>query len=157
MVAVSAYINAKSYTDDRTGMAFDYSKKSGFLYSYAYAIDENNKRVKIDNLELWNKAEQAEKRKDARVGREYIIAIPHELMQKGKRKQGLECVMEYCDKIAKRYGVAIEFAIHDQDENNKNFHAHILTTTRKASFKNGELVLTEKSDLELSDKKLTAG
>lgn len=154
MIAVTAYINAKSYTDDRTGMTFDYSKKKGFLYSYAYAIDENNKRVKIDNLELWNKAENAEKRKDARVGREYIIAIPHELMQKGKRKQGLECVMEYCDKIAKRYGVAIEFAIHDQDDNNKNFHAHILTTTRKASFKNGELVLTEKSDLELSDKKL---
>ena len=154
MIAVSAYINAESYTDDRTGMTFDYSKKKGFLYSYAYAIDENNKRVKLDNQELWNKAEHAEKRKDARVGREYIIAIPHELMQKGKRKQGLECVMEYCDKIAKRYGVAIEFAIHDQDDNNKNFHAHILTTTRKASFKNGELVLTEKSDLELSDKKL---
>lgn len=154
MIAVSAYINAKSYTDDRTGMTFDYSKKNGFLYSYAYAIDENNKRVKLDNQELWNKAEHAEKRKDARVGREYIIAIPHELMQKGKRKQGLECVMEYCDKIAKHYGVAIEFAIHDQDDNNKNFHAHILTTTRKASFENGELVLTEKSDLELSDKKL---
>lgn len=154
MIAVSAYINAKSYADDRTGMTFDYSKKKGFLYSYAYAIDENNKRVKLDNQELWNKAEHAEKRKDARVGREYIIAIPHELMQKGKRKQGLECVMEYCDKIAKRYGVAIEFAIHDQDDNNKNFHAHILTTTRKATFKDSELVLTEKSDLELSDKKL---
>ena len=154
MIAVSAYINAKSYADDRTGMTFDYSKKKGFLYSYAYAIDENNKRVKLDNQELWNKAEHAEKRKDARVGREYIIAIPHELMQKGKRKQGLECVMEYCDKIAKRYGVAIEFAIHDQDDNNKNFHAHILTTTRKATFKDSELVLTEKSYLELSDKKL---
>lgn len=154
MVAVSAYINAKSYTDDRTGMTFDYSNKSGVLYSYAYAIDENNKRVKVDNLELWNKAEQAEKRKDARVGREYIIAIPHELMQKGKRKQGLDCVLEYCDRIAKRYNVAIEFAIHDQDNGNKNFHAHILTTTRKASFANGELVLTEKSYLELSDKKL---
>ena len=75
-------------------------------------------------------------------------------MQKGKRKQGLECVMEYCDRIAKRYNVAIEFAIHDQDNGNKNFHAHILTTTRKASFANGELVLTEKSYLELSDKKL---
>jgi hypothetical protein len=154
MVAVSAYINAKSYTDDRTGMTFDYSNKSGVLYSYAYAIDENNKRVKVDNLELWNKAEQAEKRKDARVGREYIIAIPHELMQKGKRKQGLDCVLEYCDRIAKRYNVAIEFAIHDQDNGNKNFHAHILTTTRKAIFANGELVLTEKSYLELSDKKL---
>ena len=154
MIAVSAYINAKSYTDDRTGMTFDYSNKSGVLYSYAYAIDENNKRVKLDNQELWNKAEHAEKRKDARVGREYIIAIPHELMQKGKRKQGLECVMEYCDRIAKRYNVAIEFAIHDQDNGNKNFHAHILTTTRKASFANGELVLTEKSYLELSDKKL---
>lgn len=154
MIAVSAYINAKSYTDDRTGMTFDYSNKSGVLYSYAYAIDENNKRVKIDNLELWNKAEQAEKRKDARVGREYIIAIPHELMQEGKRKQGLECVLEYCDRIAKRYNVAIEFAIHDQDNGNKNFHAHILTTTRKATFKDSELVLTEKSDLELSDKKL---
>ena len=154
MIAVSAYINAKSYTDDRTGMTFDYSNKSGVLYSYAYAIDENNKRVKVDNLELWNKAEQAEKRKDARVGREYIIAIPHELMQKGKRKQGLDCVLEYCDRIAKRYNVAIEFAIHDQDNGNKNFHAHILTTTRKAIFANGELVLTEKSYLELSDKKL---
>jgi ATP-dependent exoDNAse (exonuclease V) alpha subunit len=68
-------------------MTFDYSNKSGVLYSYAYAIDENNKRVKVDNLELWNKAEQAEKRKDARVGREYIIAIPHELMQKANENR----------------------------------------------------------------------
>jgi hypothetical protein len=43
---------------------------------------------------------------------------------------------------------------YDQDNGNKNFHAHILTTTRKAIFANGELVLTEKSYLELSDKKL---
>ena len=38
-VAVSAYINAEKYTDERTGRTFDYSNKKGVLVSACYALD----------------------------------------------------------------------------------------------------------------------
>jgi len=44
-VAVSAYINAQAYTDERTNRTFDYSNKKGVLVSACYALDENNNRL----------------------------------------------------------------------------------------------------------------
>ena len=162
-VAVSAYINAQAYTDERTNRTFDYSNKKGVLFSACYAIDENNQRRKLKNTELWNASEQAEaknKRQDsARTAREYIVAIPHELMEKDK-KEGVKCIANFCDKLAQKYNVAVEFALHDQDYNehgigNKNYHFHLITTTRAVSFDSeNNLVFGKKTAFEMSDSEL---
>lgn len=162
-VAVSAYINAEKYTDERTGRTFDYSNKKGVLFSACYAIDENNKRRKLKNTELWNASEQAEaknKRQDsARTAREYIVAIPHELMEKDK-KEGVKCIVNFCDKLAKKYNVAVEFALHDQDyddqgNGNKNYHFHLITTTRAVTFDDqNNIVFGKKTAFEMSDSEL---
>ena len=162
-VAVSAYINAQAYTDERTNRTFDYSNKKGVLFSACYAIDENNQRRKLKNTELWNASEQAEaknKRQDsARTAREYIVAIPHELMEKDK-KEGVKCIANFCDKLAQKYNVAVEFALHDQDYDsdgvgNKNYHFHLITTTRAVSFDSeNNLVFGKKTAFEMSDSEL---
>lgn len=162
-VAVSAYINAQAYTDERTNRTFDYSNKKGVLFSACYAIDENNQRRKLKNTELWNASEQAEaknKRQDsARTAREYIVAIPHELMEKDK-KEGVKCIANFCDKLAQKYNVAVEFALHDQDydehgNGNKNYHFHLITTTRAVSFDSeNNLVFGKKTAFEMSDSEL---
>lgn len=162
-VAVSAYINAEKYTDERTGRTFDYSNKKGVLVSACYALDENNNRIRLKNTELWNASEQAEaknKRQDsARTAREYIVAIPHELMEKDK-KEGVKCIVNFCDKLAKKYNVAVEFALHDQDYDsdgvgNKNYHFHLITTTRAVTFDDqNNIVFGKKAAFEMSDSDL---
>ena len=59
-----------------------------------------------DRSTLWNAAEAAEKRKDARVAREIEVALPHELTA----DQRLELTREFAQGLADRYGVAVDFA-----------------------------------------------
>lgn len=162
-VAVSAYINAEKYKDERTNRTFDYSNKKGVLDSQCYAFDENNNRIELNNSQLWNGSEQAEaknKRQDsARTAREYIVAVPHELF-KNDIATGVNCITDFCDKLAQKYNVAVEFALHDQDydENgngNKNYHFHLITTTRAVSFDSeNNLVFGKKTAFEMSDSEL---
>ena len=68
--ASAAYRAACKITDERTGEIHDYTRKSGVLYSEIITPDD----VPIDRSELWNKAEAAERRKDARIARVSIHA-----------------------------------------------------------------------------------
>lgn len=162
-VAVSAYINAEKYTDERTNRTFDYSNKKGVLDSQCYAFDENNNRIELNNSQLWNGSEQAEaknKRQDsARTAREYIVAVPHELF-KNDIATGVNCITDFCDKLAQKYNVAVEFALHDQDydehgNGNKNYHFHLITTTRAVTFDDqNNIVFGKKTAFEMSDSDL---
>lgn len=55
-------------------------------------------------------------------------------------------------------GVAIDYAIHEPNRkgDDRNYHAHIMMTTRQATLDNGVLVLGAKSNLELENKALKA-
>lgn len=149
--ASAAYRSACEITDTRTGLTFDYSKKKGVLFSRAF--DKNYDE--LDRNELWNLAEQSENRKDSRTAREYIIAIPHEIMTK-KNKSGAKLAIVFAKRLAEKYDVAVDIAIHAPDANgsNKNYHAHIMTTTRKLVHTKNGISLTDKADIELSNRKL---
>ncbi|EQD28610.1 mobilization protein, partial [mine drainage metagenome] len=81
-----------------------------------------------DREALWNAAERAEKRSNARVAREYELALPHELT----KTQRLALVRAFAAEIADRHGVAVDFAIHAPHRagDERNHHAHLLATTR---------------------------
>jgi hypothetical protein len=100
-----------------------------------------------DREALWNAAEAAEGRPDSRVAREYEVALPSELTP----AQRLELTREFGQELAERFGVAVDFAIHQphREGDVRNHHAHILTTTRKV----GEAGLLDKATPELSDTK----
>ena len=86
-----------------------------------------------DRAELWNAAERAEdkstRRSAATTGRDIILALPHELTD----EQRLAAVREFAAALVKRYGVAVDFAIHapDRHSDERNYHAHLLMTTRQ--------------------------
>lgn len=146
--ASAAYRAGCKITDDRTGEIHDYTRKSGVLYSEIITPDNSP----FDRSELWNKAEEAERRKDARVAREIIIALPAELDALERE----ELAVTFARELANDYGIAVDVCIHQPDKggDNRNHHAHLLMTTRKVSLENNEIKLSDKSDLELSDKKL---
>ena len=101
---------------------------------------------------LWNAAEQAEKRKDGRTAREWEIALPDELSAQERR----ELTVRFAKGLAAKYGCAVDIALHapDREGDQRNWHAHLLTTTRKVSAG----AFGEKCGIELSDtKRLSLG
>ena len=150
--AAAAYRCGGILYDERTDKTHDYSKKKGVVFSECF-IFENNKKIILDRERVWNTAEKVEKRIDARTAREIIINLPYELDEINRA----ELVQEFTEYLAKNYNVAIDFAIHEpsKDGDQRNHHAHILMTTRRAELgENNSLVLGEKTNLELSNTKL---
>ena len=83
--------------------------------------------------ELWNEVEKKDNRKNSNLAREIMVAIPKEL----NREQRKELVCAYSDRLVGRYNVAVDYSIHKPTDDNDNFHAHILFTTRE--IQNNEL------------------
>lgn len=124
--AAAAYRAAVKIKDDRTGEVFDFTGKQGVM-----------QRIMIfptgcsgmSRAALWNAAEQAEKRKDAKVAREWELAIPVELSA-GAR---IRLAVDFGRELVRRYSVAADVCIHAPSlgGDQRNWHAHILTTTRR--------------------------
>ena len=142
----AAYRAGVCLEDKRTGEVHDYTRKQGIEHA-ELVLPEG---VSLDREQLWNAAENAEKRKDARVAREFEIALPSELTQ----EQRLELATDFAKSLVDKYGVAADVAVHEPSRkgDQRNHHAHILITTRQLSAQG----LGEKTDLEREDKALRA-
>jgi hypothetical protein len=146
-VAAIAYRTACRLVDERTGQVHDYTRKGGVTVTEIFLPDGGS----AERNALWNAAEAAEKRKDARTAREWVIALPSEL----DAQQRYELATGFSIELVTRYGVAVDMAIHapDQEGDNRNHHAHILTTTRQVHRdESGALVPGKKAVIELSDR-----
>ncbi|OUI89447.1 conjugal transfer protein TraA, partial [Acetobacter persici] len=128
VVAAAAYRAGQELTDERQGLTHDYTRKQGVEAAFIVAPDGADWAQ--DRNALWNAAEAAERRKDAKTGREYELALPAEL-DAGARKQ---LARDFAAELVERYGVVADVAIHGpgREGDNRNHHAHILTTTRTA-------------------------
>ena len=150
--AAAAYRAGAEITDERTGEVHDYTRKGDIEHS-EILVPPGSPAWGQDRSALWNAAEAAENRKDARVARDYEVAIPKELT----REQGIALVRDFSQSIADRYGVAVDFNVHRDQLKNwdgsekgyQAYHAHILTSTRKL----GRDGFGAKADPELSDTK----
>ncbi len=136
-IASAAYRSGEKIENERTGEIADYTRKQEVDHKEIIGFDGSRS-------ELWNKAEKAEKRKDATLAKEYEVALPKEL----NREQKIELAREYGNYLHERHKVAVDICIHKIDSDNP--HAHILTTTREV--KNGN-ELGDKTAREWSDTK----
>ena len=127
--AAAAYRAATRVRDERTGLVFDYTRKRGVEHTeIVLPSAQRDAGWAHDRERLWNAAETAEKRKDARVAREYEVALPHELNAAQRR----DLVRAFAQDLAERHGGAIDVAIHrpHREGDTRNHHAHLLATTR---------------------------
>ncbi|WP_417799031.1 MobA/MobL family protein [Terasakiella pusilla] len=123
-IAAAAYRSGeKLYSTDRS-KAFDYSKKRGVLGKGLIGFEGSRQ-------ELWSCAEKSENRKNSVVAREVILALPHE-MTDDERQQLVEM---FCSWLRSRHGFALDWAVHTPAQlgDRRNYHAHILMTTRQVS------------------------
>jgi Ti-type conjugative transfer relaxase TraA len=130
-VAAAAYRAGAIMRDERTGLAWDYSRKTGVLHSEIIA-PANAPAWAYDRAALWNAAEAREdkstRRDTAVTGRDFIIALPHELTH----AERVAAVRAFAADLVARYGVAVDFAVHAPDPHgdDRNYHAHVLITSR---------------------------
>lgn len=145
-VASMAYRAGEKLTNERDGITHDYTAKQGVEHAEIVLPEGVNADWALDRSDLWNAAEFSEKRKDARVAREFEIALPHEL----SAEERLEATREFAQDLANRYGAAVDFAIHAPHDASdvRNHHAHVMMTTRQV----GESGLGDKTYLERENK-----
>ncbi|MHB0953241.1 MAG: Ti-type conjugative transfer relaxase TraA [Allorhizobium sp.] len=145
-VAAVAYRTASRMLNERDGLVHDFTRKSGVVHTEIVLPDGVEAEWARDRSTLWNAVEFAEKRKDARVAREFEIALPHEL----NAAERLSLTRDFARDLANRYGAAVDFAIHQPgcDGDVRNIHAHVLMTTRAV----GEGGLGDKTLIERENK-----
>ena len=127
--AAAAYRTATRIENQRDGLVHDYTRRGGV--EDAFLVLPDGAAWAEDRAALWNAAEAAEKRKDAKVAREYELALPYELDPTQRRA----LAQEFGQAVVERFGVAADIAIHaaHPEGDQRNWHAHVLTTTRVVS------------------------
>ena len=149
-IAAAAYRAGVRLVDERTGRAHDYRRRDDVLSSEVIGRGG-------DLGSLWAAAEAAERRCDARVAREARIALPAELPLDAQ----IKLARGYALWMRDTFGVACHAAIHeprwhdgterarlrrdpseagraaylaamtDPEQTNRNFHLHLMWTTRE--------------------------
>src|SRR5882762_9636833 len=149
-VSAAAYRAGERIRDERTGKTYDHSDRQDVLHKEIllpsrFAADDMS--WARDRASLWNAAEGAEDRKNARVAREYLVALPIELSAAAR----IGLVSGFSRELAERYGFAVDVAIHAPRDfpgsDPRNFHAHLLATTREVKLEG----LAAKTTLEMRD------
>lgn len=127
-VAASAYRSGECLTNERDGLTHDFTRRDGVEHSEIVIPLGSGAEWALNRSALWNAAEAAEKRVDARVAREFEIALPHEFTT----AQREELCREFARGLADRYGAAVDFAIHSPQwaSDIRNHHTHLMMTTR---------------------------
>ena len=126
-VAAAAYRSGELLRDERTGLTHDYIKKGGVEYSRVYTPYNAPEELR-DREKLWNAVEKKENRKNSTTAHELEIAFPHEFNAMQRREAGDSISRE----LMNRYNCAVDIALHhpNKEGDERNFHAHILFTTR---------------------------
>lgn len=129
--AAAAYRSATRIHDERSGELHDYRRKGGVEHMQIVLprrAQEDGAQWALDRGQLWNAAERAEVRPDARVAREVEVALPHELTSEQRKR----LAADYARHLAERYQCAVDIAIHapHREGDERNYHAHLLLTTR---------------------------
>lgn len=109
--------------NDYDGIQHDYTRKQGLVWQQVFLPDMAP--VEWANREiLWNAVEEAEKTKDSRLAREFVVALPVEL----GRDEWIALLTDFIQSNFVTEGMCADVCIHDTDGHNP--HAHIMLTVR---------------------------
>ena len=143
-VAASAYMSCSRMYNDYDGIQHDYTRKHGLIYQEVLLPPMAPPEWK-DREQLWNAVEAAEKTKDSRLAREFVVALPVEL----DKDSNISLLQDFIKKNFVDMGMCADFAIHNTDGHNP--HAHILLTVRPLNENGTWQYKTEKEYLCIKD------
>jgi len=133
-VAAAAYRAGERLRDERSGELHNHSRRRDVLHTEIFVPAQFAQQAlpwARDRERLWNSAEHAEPRYNARVAREVQVNLPAELSAPGR----VSLARAFAAELAERYRVAVDLAVHAPRAGSdpRNFHAHLLLTTREVT------------------------
>jgi len=131
-VSSAAYRSGERLRDQTRGRVYDHSRRRDIAHREIFVPRERALVVPDwvqDRNRLWNAAEMAETRSNARVAREYVVALPPELSAAAR----VDLARRYAQFLADRHGTVVDLAAHQPRAagDPRNYHAHLLATTRE--------------------------
>ena len=130
-VSTSAYISRDKMKDEQMNHTFNYSGHEHDNTFSNVTLCKNAPEEWQDKEKLWNAVEEAEKGKNARKAKQWILAIPQEMTQ----QQAEQAVKDFQEWMAEK-GMCSQADIHEPDSKRsasqieKNKHVHVLATQR---------------------------
>ena len=127
---------------EREGRTHDYTRKAGLEFA-AIILPAGSPRWAHDRAKLWNEAELREANRDrraktkdkanARPARDLLFSLPVELSAAGR----LNVARAVARHLANAHRVGVDFAIHQpgREGDERNYHVHMLMTTRRLTEK----------------------
>ena len=109
--------------NDYDGVQHDYTRKQGLAWQQIFLPDMAPAEWG-DREVLWNAVEDAEKTKDSRLAREFVVALPVEL----SKDEWITLLTDFIQANFVAEGMCADVCIHDTDGHNP--HAHIMLTVR---------------------------
>ena len=130
----AAYRAGESLWDGRTGNLYKYSWRKDVKHTEIVLPTKHRGNTALswarDRSKLWNTVERSERRRDAKVAREYTAVLPSELTA----AQRVSLARAFAQTIADRYQNVADVAIHEPRLGRaQNHHLHLLTTTREVT------------------------
>ena len=130
----SAAYNARDAIEaKRTGEVF-YFRHRDAPEHHEVLLPEGAAAQFRDSGVLWNTAEMAEKRRDAQVAREIVVALSADAGITGEDR--IEMVRSFAEQHFVGKGLAVQLDVHaphdgEAESEHANWHAHLLITTRR--------------------------
>lgn len=123
----AAYRHRKVFFDNRTGEVCGRktAHKKDLAFAQIFAPKHTPPDLIVDSETLWNAVEASEKRKDARLAKEFKIALPAELTP----EQNIELTAAFVLEHFTKQGIIADVVIHGI--NGHNPHIHIMGITRE--------------------------
>jgi ATP-dependent exoDNAse (exonuclease V) alpha subunit len=149
-VSAAAYRAGERIKDERSGKTYDHTDRQDVMHKEIIVPSDFASAALSwarDRPNLWNSAEAAESRVNSRVAREYLVALPAEL----SAEQQVKLARGFSHELADRYRFAVDLAVHEPrhfpGSDPRNYHAHLLATTREVAIEG----LGPKTTLEWND------
>ena len=157
-VRSAAYNAREAITAERTGELFHFRHRDAPEHHEVLLPEGANARL-VNAAVLWNAAEAAERRKDAQVAREIVLALPADRVLTTEDR--IELARTFAEQHFVAKGLAVQLDVHAPHKergegegawaegtggDHTNWHAHLLITTRR--IEGGELSAKKARDLD---------
>lgn len=125
-VAAAAYRAGARLYDQRLGREYDYTRKR-YIHDTFILTPADAPAWAADRGVLWNRAEAAERRRDASLWRELEVSLPRDLEPKAYRPLLEQALAPYVAA-----GLACDVCVHcpPAADGGEQPHAHVMLTTR---------------------------
>ncbi|MDB2613918.1 AAA family ATPase [Chlamydiales bacterium] len=138
-------VDGKSSGDQ---LSYDYRNHGECVYHEVLLPSHVDEKFK-DISALWNRIEQLENRKNSQLQHEIVVALPDDDVV--SLEDRIELSRSFAEKHLLKKGLAVQINIHppDKSESGKdlNWHAHILTPTRRFNETGDDFELKKSRDL----------